>query len=540
MKGEGSPSDLRAGRSGNPQTTLGLGAIFDVHIIVDWSSRNAPSPAKPFKDAIWWAIAQDGRVAPPEYARTRGEAIERLSTSIDEALAIGARVLVGFDFPFGYPKGVAEHLTGTAHARTLWDWIDKRLEDRPDNRNNRYDVASEINRNYPGDGPMWGRPESWDYPDIPTLASARHGNHPPERRLVEEHVPNAKTVWQLAYAGSVGSQILVGLPAVKALQARFADRSAIWPFETGLSVPEARVVFAEIYPSLLTKPIKAQRKNDEIMDAAQVRVTAGAYHRLDRSGGLAALFEGAPGLSTDEREQVEREEAWILGAGHEAVLTDCASPQRPKLRYERDPAAIYRQSFATVAREARLDRFPEELTPLVTRLIHSCGMVEIADRLAFSERVMSDASLALKSGAPVLCDCEMVRSGIIQRNLPTGNELLCTLNISEVPGLARELRTTRSAAAVELWKPYIEGAIVAIGNAPTALFHLLERLDAGWPRPAAILGFPVGFIGAAESKAELARDPRGCEFIALKGRKGGSAMASAAVNAIAAGLEGHG
>ena len=204
--------------------------------------------------------------------------------------------------------------------------------------------------------------------------------------------------------------------------------------------------------------------------------------------------------------------------------------------YERDPKAIYAASFATVRAEARLDRFPADLQPLVTRLIHSCGMVEIADRLAYSPDVAASAHAALKSGAPILCDCEMVGAGIIRRYLPAQNEVIVTLNDPAVAPLATEIGNTRSAAAVRLWKERLEGAVVAIGNAPTALFHLLELIDEGWPRPAAILGFPVGFIGAAESKAELAANPRGIPFIALKGRKGGSAMASAAVNALAAGL----
>jgi precorrin-8X/cobalt-precorrin-8 methylmutase len=204
--------------------------------------------------------------------------------------------------------------------------------------------------------------------------------------------------------------------------------------------------------------------------------------------------------------------------------------------YERDPKAIYAASFATVRAEARLDRFPADLQPLVTRLIHSCGMVEIADRLAFSPDVAATAHAALKAGAPILCDCEMVGAGIIRRYLPAGNDVIVTLNDPATAPLATEIGNTRSAAAVRLWKERLEGAVVAIGNAPTALFHLLELIDEGWPRPAAILGFPVGFIGAAESKAELAANPRGIPFIALKGRKGGSAMASAAVNALAAGL----
>ena len=204
--------------------------------------------------------------------------------------------------------------------------------------------------------------------------------------------------------------------------------------------------------------------------------------------------------------------------------------------YEKDPKAIYAQSFATVRAEARLDRFAPQMHPLITRLIHSCGMTEIADRLAFSQNAVEKGHAALKAGAPVLCDCEMVGAGIIRRYLPAQNEVIVTLNDPSVPDRAAEIGNTRSAAAGELWENHIAGAVVAVGNAPTALFHLLELLDAGWPKPAVILGFPVGFVGAAESKAELAANPRGCEYVALRGRRGGSAMASAAVNALAAGL----
>ena len=204
--------------------------------------------------------------------------------------------------------------------------------------------------------------------------------------------------------------------------------------------------------------------------------------------------------------------------------------------YEKDPSVIYAQSFATVAKEARLDRFPAQMRPIITRLIHSCGMVEIADRLAFSPTASEEGHKALMSGAPVLCDCEMVGAGIIRRYLPRDNDVIVTLNDPRTPDHAKAIGNTRSAAAVEFWEPRIEGAVVAIGNAPTALFHLLDLIDEGFPKPAVILGFPVGFVGAAESKAELASNPRGCDFVALRGRKGGSAMASAAVNALAAGL----
>ena len=204
--------------------------------------------------------------------------------------------------------------------------------------------------------------------------------------------------------------------------------------------------------------------------------------------------------------------------------------------YEKDPSAIYAQSFATVRDEARLERFAPAMQPLITRLIHACGMIEVADRLAFSQGAADAGRAALAAGAPVLCDCEMVGAGIIRRYLPADNEVIVTLNDPAVLALAQQVGNTRSAAAVELWRDRIEGAVVAIGNAPTALFHLLELLDAGWPKPAVILGFPVGFVGAAESKAELAANPRGCDYVALRGRRGGSAMASAAVNALAAGL----
>ena len=203
--------------------------------------------------------------------------------------------------------------------------------------------------------------------------------------------------------------------------------------------------------------------------------------------------------------------------------------------YERSPSAIYAKSFATVRAEANLSGMPEALHPVAIRLIHACGMVDLPQDLAFSDDVYTAAHSAITSGAPILCDCEMVGAGIIRRYLQ-GNEVIITLNDPRVVDMAAEMGTTRSAAAVELWRDHIEGAVVAVGNAPTTLFHLLQKLDEGWPKPAAILGFPVGFVGAAESKAELAANSRGVPFISLQGRRGGSAMASAAVNAMAAGL----
>lgn len=206
------------------------------------------------------------------------------------------------------------------------------------------------------------------------------------------------------------------------------------------------------------------------------------------------------------------------------------------LDYIRDPAAIYAQSFATIRAEADLARFPDGMAELAVRLIHACGMVDLAADIAFSEGAFAAGALALQSGAPILCDAEMVRHGIIRRLLPRDNEVICLLNDERVRPLAAEMANTRSAAQVDLWANRMEGAVVAIGNAPTALFRLLELLDQGAAKPAVILGFPVGFVGAAESKEALIAHPRVVPYIAVRGRRGGSAMASAAVNALAGGL----
>ncbi|KZK87540.1 Precorrin-8X methylmutase [Pseudovibrio sp. Ad13] len=204
--------------------------------------------------------------------------------------------------------------------------------------------------------------------------------------------------------------------------------------------------------------------------------------------------------------------------------------------YIKDPAEIYRQSFSIVRTEADLKCLPDNLRPVAVRLIHSCGMTDIPQDLAYSEDVVAKANEALRNGAPVLTDVEMVAHGIIRKYLPADNQVICTLNQPDVPELAKQLGTTRSAAAVEHWRSHLEGAVIAIGNAPTALFHLLEIVANGAPKPAAILGFPVGFVGAAESKQALATSSLSIPFLTLQGRRGGSAIAAAAVNAMAAGL----
>lgn len=205
--------------------------------------------------------------------------------------------------------------------------------------------------------------------------------------------------------------------------------------------------------------------------------------------------------------------------------------------YIRDPAAIYAESFAAIRREVDLSRIPEDLQPLALRIVHACGDPAVVKRLTWSPGAGRAGREALKLGATILCDSRMVAAGIIRKKLPGANEVVCTLGDREVPDIAKRLETTRSAAAVELWQDELGGAVVVIGNAPTALFHLLERLAEGWPKPALILGFPVGFVGAAESKEALAQEAGDIPFVTLLGRGGGSAIAAAAVNALAGGAE---
>ncbi|WP_406142723.1 precorrin-8X methylmutase [Streptomyces sp. NBC_01089] len=201
--------------------------------------------------------------------------------------------------------------------------------------------------------------------------------------------------------------------------------------------------------------------------------------------------------------------------------------------YEKDGPAIYRQSFATIRAEADLSGLPADVSQVAVRMIHACGMVDLVRDLAFTPQVVARGRAALRAGAPVLCDVAMVASGVTRKRLPADNEVVCTLSDPSVPGLAAELGTTRTAAAMELWRDRMEGAVVAVGNAPTALFRLLEMVRDGAPRPAAVIGVPVGFVGAAESKDALADAVHGLDHLVVRGRRGGSAIAAAAVNALA-------
>lgn len=515
--------------------------LFDAYLMVDWSAAAQPQVGE---DSIWiyhlrrerGQLNEAARINPP----TRIEACARLLTLLLDNLKAGLSTLAGFDFPFGYPQGFAArlHLTGSPW-RSVWELLAERIKDGPKNANNRFDVAEELNRQICGQpAPFWGLPrgEAKQF-----LQSRYHRLHEPlglaEKRLVESRITGPQPVWKLVGVGAVGSQALTGIPVVDRLRNHpsLARASVVWPFETGLRPPpggkDASIVFAEIYPSL----VRSIPQAGEVKDEAQVRTIAWHFAKLDEAGRLASLFAGDPDLPEEARARVEAEEGWILGVPRQETPAPPVEIAEPRCNYLRDPDEIYRQSFARIRREVDLSLLPEHLHPLALRLVHGAGEPAIARDLVWSEGAVAAGRAALAAGAPILVDTAMVKAGVIAEGLPKRNRVLCFLGDRRVPALARRLATTRSAAAVELWRPHLAGAIVAIGNAPTALFHLLELVAAGAPAPALVLGFPVGFVGAAEAKAALAENRLGLAFIALAGRRGGSALAAAAVNALAGG-----
>jgi precorrin-8X/cobalt-precorrin-8 methylmutase len=488
-------------------------------------------------------------------------------------------------------------LAGTPPWRAVWDEIAALITDDERNRNNRFAVGAAFNRRVSGGRfPFWGCPARHSQEFLGATHHRLHeGEDLAEKRLIDTWMVGAQPCWKLAYTGSVGSQALTGIPVVRALRddADWADRARVWPFETGFSLPdearpnEVRLVFAEIWPSWWPVRPELGPPNDK----AQVRTVAALIAAQDRSGELARWLAGPPGLSAEQVRTITIEEAWTLGVmaprraakthspparrkerigvrgagagnagaspypagaavpailsrgageGNAAVSPDCRRRDAsgpvdlPRYDYLCDPVAIYERSFALVRETADLGRFPAALRPLAVRLAHAAGDVSILDDLAWSRGAVTAGRRALAGGAPVLVDSAMVASGITQARLPSGNRVICTLRDPDVAVLAADLRTTRSAAAVELWRPDLAGAVVAIGNAPTALFHLLEIIAAGAARPALVLGFPVGFVGAAEAKEALIGFGGGLPFIALRGRRGGSALAAAAVNALCA------
>lgn len=520
-------------------------ALFDAYVMVDWSAAATPTTGR---DSIWIACyrRRGGRLVrgAPVNIATRAAATAYLIDLFERLLKENCRVLAGFDFPFGYPAGTAAALGLKGLPwKAMWRHLEGELEDADDNANNRFALAERLNARISGGGfPFWGHPPRRDASDFLSARKPRgHGpDDPAERRHADRRHARLQPVWKLAYTGSVGSQCLTGIPRVRQIRQhpRLRDAARIWPFETGLGplAEPPRLLLAEVYPSLVVP----DDLPDLPKDAGQVTAMARHLGRLDGADRLAPLFAGDPGLSAAERKTVEREEAWVLGLSGGPVTAasgkatgKATGNATDSFDYEKSGAEITRQSLAIVRRECDFRRFPADLRPVLERIVQACGMTEIVPDLVVRGDVLDAAQQALAGGGAILCDAQMVKEGIRAAALPAGNRVICTLRDRRTPALAQAGGTTRSAAAVDLWGRRLAGGVVAVGNAPTALFHLLERLRGGVAPPALILGFPVGFVGAVESKQALIDEAQAPPFITLRGRRGGSAMASAAVNALA-------
>ncbi|MEM7489330.1 MAG: molybdopterin molybdenumtransferase MoeA, partial [Pseudomonadota bacterium] len=328
---------------------------FPTIIVADWSSASTPTPAKPSKDAIWICVDRDGRQE-VSYHRTRHDAL----SLVDAVLAEGRRTLLGFDFAMGYPPGLATRLAGASDALAVWDWLAERIDDGPDNANNRFAVAERMNRAFPGIGPFWGRPASHDHPDLPEKGSIRDGHGVPEHRAVERFVPSAQSALKLYTAGSVGGQSLVGMAALSKLRTRHPDL-AVWPQQTGFQMPDARIVLAEIYPSLW--PPAAH----EIKDAGQVIATVRALRALPETAFTAPA-------ALDDANRIAVEEGWILG-----VLP-------PSSCFALPPGAAWTpvdDALATL-RAATL----------------SVGATEMADTMEATGRILADDLIARRANPP--------------------------------------------------------------------------------------------------------------------------------------------
>jgi molybdopterin molybdotransferase len=291
-------------------------SLFDTILMVDWSATSGKAPARPSKDAIWIGISRDGQDAEPVYCRTRHEAEAWLAKTIKVERSVGRRVLAGFDFPFGYPRGVARHITGLDDPFALWDWLEARIKDGPTGRNNRYAVAEEMNARFDGLGPFWGKPNKDDWPGLPYRKAGIRYDAFSERRTCDLAAKAASSCFQLAFPPTVGGQVLMGLPVLNRL--RRAEAVAIWPFQSWRDEP---VVFAEVWPGLIEAAVKAnEAQAGEIRDRAQVRLLARA---------LASLDDDVFSAMLDEPPEEAQEEAWILGTGHADRLAKLASRLRP-------------------------------------------------------------------------------------------------------------------------------------------------------------------------------------------------------------------
>ncbi|SDX84668.1 gephyrin-like molybdotransferase Glp [Citreimonas salinaria] len=348
---------------------------FDLCVVVDWSARSTPSPARDSADSIWiGAAGRDGVTC--HYRRTRMSAMATLESIFDEALSKGQRVLAGFDFPFAYPRGFAQAIAGTDDPLALWSALADRIQDAPDNANNRFAVAADINRRFSGNGPYWGRPTTLGLPDLPAN-KAGYLNPFAEKRGCER-AKGAQPTWKLTGVGSVGSQALLGVPRLQALRQRYGDQLAVRPFEDR----DAPITLVEVFPSLIADTIAALAEPDEIKDRAQVRVLAGALHALPGETLDAMTREGDP------------VEGWILGLGHEATLTDAAmraieGPAPPPLRND------------CFAMPRGVDWVPVD--DALARLRDGLHVVAATQRVATADaagRVLAEETVARRSNPP--------------------------------------------------------------------------------------------------------------------------------------------
>lgn len=495
--------------------------LFDAYLMVDWSASSTP---KTGKDSIWWAFRErsgDERVGNPA---TREQARRDIIGLLEAASADGRRVLAGFDFPFGLPRGAAKVIAGRPRWDALWKTLAKEVEDRPDNSNNRFALASRLNGRFGEGGPFWGHPHKHAHDALFPKRPIRADAYAPLRRHTEQRIRTAKTVWQLYGNGSVGGQALLGIAFLQRLitQPSLQDRVSVWPFQQESDRP---IVLAEIYPSL----VKIENQAGVPHDRTQVTTLARYFADWDAAGNLQDAFAFPDISDAGMRNDIVSEEGCILGVG-------CTRPElRPQksskvFSYIRDPAEITRRSFAIIAKETELSRLPPDIRAVAARIVHACGMPDVVGDLAFSEDAGKVGKDALQREAPIVCDVRMVAAGLVARKLDKGNVVHVALDEKGSRKLAQRTGQTRSAAGMELAMKRLQDAIIVIGNAPTALFRLLELIEDGADPPALVLGFPVGFVGAAESKVALAAS--GLPFITLHGRRGGSAIAAAALNAL--------
>lgn len=348
---------------------------FDTCVVVDWSARSAPSPATPAADAIWMAIATDAGVD-CHYYRTRSAACFALEALFEQERAAGRRVVAGFDFPFAYPAGFGEIVTGSKDPFALWAWLADAIQDDDTNANNRFDVARQLNGMFPGVGPFWGCPAKDADTVLPAKGTERHGHGMAERRAVERGVPRAQSCWKLYTTGSVGSQALMGIPRLQAMRHRFGTDLSVAPFQT----PDTAIVLVELFPSLLANDIAAQQAEDEIKDRAQVRVLAQVLSRLPAVDLNRLLSTG------------DQEEGWILGVGEETLMSAHASTPSPT------PPPLRNDCFAL---PAGVDWIPVDtaLAHLRDQLKPQTG-VETVDLMHAAGRILSQDIVALRSNPP--------------------------------------------------------------------------------------------------------------------------------------------